>query len=178
MSRDPTVGGLCIYPAFLVGMMLQIELAEAYRVLLVSMGFLAIVGALDDALDLSAAKKMIAQLIAATLIIVASNLPPFLIGNPPTVDPWTMLASVLLTLFLILWIINAVNMIDGFDGRRRRARGGRADVVGHRIDTHRDLTTWPPSSSDWLFRLSRSWYSIIVPRGGNALPCSWAMPEP
>ena len=96
--------------------MLQFNLFEAYTVLIIGMGFLVVVGSLDDALDLNATTKLIAQLIAAALLVLASGLPPFSLGHIAASNELTMLASAGTTLFLILWIVNSVNMVDGVDG--------------------------------------------------------------
>lgn len=112
----PTVGGLSIFLAFLFGTTAQFDLCKSYAVLLGGMGFMVIVGALDDALDLSATKKLAAQLMAAALIVLASGLPLFTLGHLPVPDQWAMLISVGATIFTILWTVNAVNMMDGVDG--------------------------------------------------------------
>ena len=116
VGEVPTVGGLSIYVAFVLGTALEFDLLERYTVLLLGMGFLAIIGSIDDAIDLRPSNKLAAQLIAALLLVLASGLPLLTLGRLPILDDWTTSISVGLTLFVIFWIINAVNMADGIDG--------------------------------------------------------------
>jgi UDP-GlcNAc:undecaprenyl-phosphate GlcNAc-1-phosphate transferase len=112
----PTVGGLSIYIAFVLGTALQFDLLERYAVLLLAMGFLAIIGCIDDAIDLRPSNKLAAQLVAALALVLASGLPLLTLGRLPVLDEWATLFNLGLTLFVIFWVINAVNMADGIDG--------------------------------------------------------------
>ncbi len=119
IGEIPTVGGLSIYVAFVLGTALQFNLLQEYSLLLVGMGFLVIVGSIDDAIDLPPSNKLAAQLVAALLLVFASGLPLLTLGRIPRIpmlDSWTMPIGICLTLFVISWIINAVNMVDGIDG--------------------------------------------------------------
>jgi UDP-N-acetylmuramyl pentapeptide phosphotransferase/UDP-N-acetylglucosamine-1-phosphate transferase len=65
VGEIPTVGGLAIYCAFFLGTSLDYGLFSAYAALLTAMGFLVVVGALDDAMDVSPFAKLAAQAISA-----------------------------------------------------------------------------------------------------------------
>jgi UDP-GlcNAc:undecaprenyl-phosphate GlcNAc-1-phosphate transferase len=119
IGEIPTVGGLSIYVAFVLGTSLQFDLLTEYAVLLLGMGFLAIVGAIDDAIDIRPPNKLAAQLVAALLLVFASGFPLLTLGRIPQIpmlDDWAMPVGLCLTLFIVLWVINAINMVDGIDG--------------------------------------------------------------
>jgi UDP-GlcNAc:undecaprenyl-phosphate/decaprenyl-phosphate GlcNAc-1-phosphate transferase len=68
---------------------------------------LFVVGVVDDARGLGPVSKLILQLAAATLLIVAGVLVPL--------SPWTPV-NVLVTLFWFVGITNALNLLDNMDG--------------------------------------------------------------
>jgi UDP-GlcNAc:undecaprenyl-phosphate GlcNAc-1-phosphate transferase len=116
LGNIPTVGGISIYLAFLFGMAFEFDLLKTYGVLLAGMGLLVLVGALDDALDLSSTTKLCAQLAAAGLIAWAGAMPLFTFGHIFHSQELTLLGDVVLTVFMAVWIVNAINMVDGVDG--------------------------------------------------------------
>jgi len=116
VGEIPTVGGLAIYCAFFLGTSLEFGLFSAYAVLLTTMGFLVVVGALDDAVDVSPVKKLAAQILSAVALLAAGGLSPVGWEYASDLGAVAMLVSVGFTLFVILMTINAVNMVDGVDG--------------------------------------------------------------
>ena len=116
VGEIPTVGGLAIYCAFFLGTSLDYGLFSAYAALLTAMGFLVVVGALDDAMDVSPFAKLAAQAISAVALVAAGGLTPIGWDYATEFGAPAMLASAGLTVTLILMTINAVNMVDGVDG--------------------------------------------------------------
>ncbi len=116
VGEIPTVGGLAIYCAFFLGTSLDYGLFRTYAVLLTAMGFLVVVGALDDAVDVSPFKKLAAQTISAVALVAAGGFTPIGWEYATGFGSLAMLASAGFTVTLILMTINAVNMVDGVDG--------------------------------------------------------------
>jgi UDP-GlcNAc:undecaprenyl-phosphate GlcNAc-1-phosphate transferase len=109
----PTVGGICIYCAFLLALSLDPRLLALNAVPILSMGLLVCVGAFDDAVDLSPTKKLIVEMIAAGALVAVTGAPITGIGGMPEVD---VLIGAGFAIVMILCVINAVNMADGVDG--------------------------------------------------------------
>lgn len=107
----PTIGGICIYSAFLLALSLDPHLLAFSAVPIVNMGLLVCVGALDDAVEVSPAKKLIVETIAAMALVAVT-------GSPVS-DIMPELDAIIgagFAIVMILCVINAVNMADGVDG--------------------------------------------------------------
>ncbi len=121
----PRLGGLAIYLAFVVAfiiMLPQIEVMDAGKralawALFVGGSMIALLGAVDDKYNLSPKIKFLVQIIAAIIVVVGFDLRidfiniPFL--NAHTLPDWF---SIPFTIFWIVGVTNAVNLIDGLDG--------------------------------------------------------------
>jgi len=117
----PLWGGLAIFIGFIVVYLVTAILSGYYEmdalVGMVGGGTLIVaVGLLDDRFDLSPKLKLLGQL-AAAAVVVASGLYieyiqlPF--GDAIVVKPWI---GMLITVFWIVGVTNAINLIDGLDG--------------------------------------------------------------
>ena len=109
----PYMGGLAIYFSFLLGVLSAIILSppsDSPRVLALLAGgtVVAILGLTDDLFSLSPALKFLFQILAASLLIFFGVQLEFLPSHP-----W--LAKVL-TVFWVVAVTNAVNLIDIMDG--------------------------------------------------------------
>jgi UDP-GlcNAc:undecaprenyl-phosphate GlcNAc-1-phosphate transferase len=109
----PYMGGLAIYFSFLLGILSALILSppsEAPRVLAMLAGgtVVAILGLTDDLFSLSPALKFLFQILAASLLILFGVQLEFLPGHP-----WL---AKLLTIFWVVAVTNAVNLIDIMDG--------------------------------------------------------------
>lgn len=113
----PLIGGIGIFLAFAaVAAMLPVGLRE-YLPLVVAMGFLLVVGVVDDLVDIQASMKLVAQIFAAVLMTSWGNVQLETLGNlfgagPVPLGDW----SIPVTVFALVGLINAVNMLDGIDG--------------------------------------------------------------
>jgi len=114
----PSLGGLGIFIGFILSSLLTVNIASAVEFQYYVACFLVLffVGIKDDILILSAAKKLIAQVAVALILIfkahlLISNMQGFLglyeIDNT---------LSFLLTLSTIVVVVNSFNLIDGVDG--------------------------------------------------------------
>jgi UDP-GlcNAc:undecaprenyl-phosphate GlcNAc-1-phosphate transferase len=109
LDHKPLMGGLAIYVAFTLSLLLfglpqhMVQLGA----ILAGAAFLAFVGLLDDRYELGIKSKLVAQVIAAA-IVIASGIYINLFKTPWLDYPLTVLWIVALT--------NAVNFLDNMDG--------------------------------------------------------------
>ncbi len=107
----PRLGGVAVYLGFLGSVLLNSILPDWMIATLVAGSLLLIVGVIDDIWELPASSKLVAQVIAAGIVISTGKvLTLFPIG--PVGD----VANVMLTLLWIVGITNAFNFFDGMDG--------------------------------------------------------------
>ena len=123
----PRLGGICFIPSMLLAFILaiavfnrvtgeeQITMNTWSVMFLISLLIIYVVGTIDDLIGLKAQTKFVLQILAATLMplsgLYINNLYgflgvteiPFWIGAP-------------LTVFVIVFVDNAMNLIDGIDG--------------------------------------------------------------
>lgn len=118
----PRLGGLAIYLAFTAALIMVFPALEGYKTnaawgLLIGGSIIALVGALDDKLELSPKLKLLGQLIAACIVVIGFDLKVELInlpfGSAQNLGEWI---SIPLTIFWIIGVTNAINLIDGLDG--------------------------------------------------------------
>lgn len=110
-APTPLLGGLAIYAAFTTAILANSILDRQVSAILIGGSLLVIVGILDDILNVPAIVKLVAQLVAAAIVIgsgVAITLfPRFWFGN---------FVDAILTIIWLLGITNAMNFFDGMDG--------------------------------------------------------------
>jgi UDP-GlcNAc:undecaprenyl-phosphate/decaprenyl-phosphate GlcNAc-1-phosphate transferase len=107
----PRLGGVAVYLGFLGSVLLNSILPDWMIAILAAGSLLLIVGVIDDVWELPASSKLVAQLVAAG-IVVATGKVLTLFPSGPIGD----VANVLLTLLWIVGITNAFNFFDGMDG--------------------------------------------------------------
>lgn len=107
----PRLGGVAVYLGFLGSVLLNSILPEWMIATLVAGSLLLIVGVVDDVWELPASSKLVAQLVAAGIVIATGKVLT-LFPSGPIGD----VANVLLTLLWIVGITNAFNFFDGMDG--------------------------------------------------------------
>ena len=114
----PTLGGIAIFLAFVFAVtlgVLQFKFPELIYILTATL-LLFFVGLKDDILNLSAYKKLIAQLIAAAILIFLAKIHFTNLHGFLGIHAIGYIEGVLLTAFVIIVFINAFNLIDGIDG--------------------------------------------------------------
>ncbi len=128
----PRLGGLSFFPTiiivcglsigvrYLLGLSISTSIAPLdmlckYLMLVVGMTILYLIGIADDLTGVSYKPKFLAQLVAATLIAISgtwlNTLNGFLGINE--LPAWLGMP---ITIFLVIYITNAINLIDGVDG--------------------------------------------------------------
>ena len=118
LSREPTprLGGLAILTAVLVSSLIFLPHDQQTTGILIGAAVIAVVGAIDDILELDAEFKLVGQVLAAAIPVAAgvrvdAMTIPFL-GRIELSEP---LAYGLTALGLVI-LMNIVNFIDGVDG--------------------------------------------------------------
>ncbi len=114
----PTLGGVGIFLAFFVGFSISgfAEQIQGYPYLAAALITLLFTGLKDDIVDLSPKTKLLVELAVAALLIFGCD---FYISNfygvfgIESIPYW---ASVLITTFTMIVVVNAYNLIDGIDG--------------------------------------------------------------
>ena len=123
MHKKPTprIGGLSIIFGFTVATLCFAQPSRQLYGTLAGAAIIAVMGVIDDCKNLPAKLKFVIQIIAALVVVFAGDIkidvftnPNFLSDNPYWVLPEWL--SVTLTVIWIVFITNAVNLIDGLDG--------------------------------------------------------------
>lgn len=107
----PRLGGVAVYLGFLGSVLLNSILPDWMIATLAAGSLLLIVGVIDDVWELPAASKLVAQLVAAGIVISTGKILTLFPGGPVG-----DVANVMLTLLWIVGITNAFNFFDGMDG--------------------------------------------------------------
>ncbi|MFC5531042.1 glycosyltransferase family 4 protein [Cohnella yongneupensis] len=124
----PRMGGLAIYASFTVGLLLLLPwlpegmLSNHDRhligALLTGGTLIVLLGSLDDKFDLSAKLKLLIQIGAACIVVFGFDVKINLLNVPfgEAMQPLGEWISIPLTIFWIVGVTNAINLIDGLDG--------------------------------------------------------------
>lgn len=113
----PRMGGLAIFLGFFVSVLLFAPLGPKNISMLVGAVIIVILGALDDIYDLPAKWKLAVQLGAAAIAVLGGNRIYFFSRLMSLDGHWNLgVLSIPITLFWIVLVTNAVNLIDGLDG--------------------------------------------------------------
>lgn len=113
----PLIGGIAMLLGLFVGLILLSISLKDYRGFVLGSAILVFIGVLDDFHELSARGRLIAQLLALSIMIFWSGVQlenlGNLIGQGDIHLGWI---AIPLTLFGAASLVNAVNMLDGLDG--------------------------------------------------------------
>lgn len=117
----PRLGGLAIFIAFVAAYFVVSPAMDALKSdvvfgLLVGGAIVVVIGALDDRFDLSPKLKLLGQILAASVVVysgVVIDLVNVPFGDGVISLEWL---AVPLTIFWIVGVTNAINLIDGLDG--------------------------------------------------------------
>lgn len=115
----PRMGGLAIFFGFILSVLVFLPLTPELRGMLLGAVVIVILGILDDIFSLPALPKFFVQIGAALIAVLHGNCIRFL-SNPNifSSEPFWELGwlAIPITVFWIVGITNAVNLIDGLDG--------------------------------------------------------------
>lgn len=121
----PTIGGVIIFSAFIFSCFLwfpdnnEAALRELQQImcLMASLILLFFVGVKDDIIGMSPMKKLLAHFIVGFILVVMGNIRITgfhgLLGLDVVLPEY---ASIFISIFVYIVIVNAINLIDGVDG--------------------------------------------------------------
>lgn len=114
----PRLGGAMIFAGVILSSVLFTSLSNAYELKFIIAGMIVLffIGVKDDVISLHPLKKAVGQLFAALIIVFAGNIRLSCSYGIFGLEELPYLASVLLTVFVIMFLINSINFIDGIDG--------------------------------------------------------------
>ena len=116
----PRLGGLAIFLAFLLSTLVFADIDRQMQGILLGAVMIVVLGVMDDIMALKALPKLIVQIAAAGVAVYYGCRIQFL-SNPNVFSDMTYVnlgwLSVPITIIWIVAITNAVNFIDGLDGR-------------------------------------------------------------
>lgn len=116
-GRIPTLGGIGIFSGLFVSIMLFVNgYVENITVIAAAAMIIFLVGEKDDLINMSPRKKLVAEVIAALLITIPADIRLTNLHGFLGIDILPMWLSVIISVFVIIFIINAFNLTDGIDG--------------------------------------------------------------
>ena len=116
-SKDvSSLGGIAIFTAVLFVILFFSERGfEEIKYYIAAAAFIFLVGLRDDLQEVKPAGKLFGQLVAAFLIAVPAKMNIGNLGGFFGIYELSYPLSVILTMLVIIWIINAYNFFDGID---------------------------------------------------------------
>ncbi|MGY8989092.1 MAG: MraY family glycosyltransferase [Flavobacteriales bacterium] len=111
----PIFGGVAIFSGLLFSLIFWTKLEEI-QFILVSLIIVFFIGIIDDLLSISPLKKLIGQLSSIFVLIYLSDLKIDSMHGMFNIWVLPEWISVFFTIFVVVVIINAYNLIDGIDG--------------------------------------------------------------
>jgi UDP-N-acetylmuramyl pentapeptide phosphotransferase/UDP-N-acetylglucosamine-1-phosphate transferase len=117
-GRVPNVGGISIFISFTLALLITSNLSLDNRIQFVIFTSLALffVGLYDDIMIISAKRKLSGELLGIVCLILLGDIRLTNLHGFFGIHEITYFASILLTFFVTIVIINAINLIDGIDG--------------------------------------------------------------
>ncbi len=115
----PSLGGLGMFVGFILSILLTINFASQapeFQFYVAAFLLIFFLGIKDDIMILSASKKFVGQLLVAGILIFKANLVLSNMHGFLGIYQLNTFCSYALTIFSIVVIINAFNLIDGVDG--------------------------------------------------------------
>lgn len=114
----PPMGGVAIFIGFTISSIIATDgiSFDALKYIIASVIIMFFIGLKDDLMDISARKKLMIQVFAAVILIALGNVRFTYLHGVLGITDIGFGASLILSLFAMVVIINAFNLIDGIDG--------------------------------------------------------------
>lgn len=114
----PRLGGLAIYAATIISMLIFLPLDKKLIYIMLGATIIVITGIIDDIKPLSAKIKLLAQILAAAVLVLGDIKIDFITKPFSSGDELLYLKafSIPVTIFWVVGITNTLNLIDGLDG--------------------------------------------------------------
>jgi len=122
----PPIGGLVIFPVYMLALVLAGQDMGAYWPLMFALGLLVVTGAVDDYAHINPWIKFFIQIFAALVVLFFGDLQLHHLGDIFSMGTlWLGFMALPFSLAAIVLLINAVNLMDGLDG----LAGGKSFVM-------------------------------------------------
>lgn len=113
----PTLGGIAMFTGFFISLMLFANgYVEHITVIAASSFMIFAMGIKDDLITMSPRKKLTVEILSALLIVVVAEIRITNLHGFLGIDMLPVWLSIIVSVFVIILIINAFNLIDGIDG--------------------------------------------------------------
>ena len=114
----PPLGGVAIFIGFTLSSIIATDgiSFDALKYIIASVIIMFFIGLKDDLMDISARKKLMVQIFAAVILITLGNVRFTNLYGIFGAGEIGYITSIILTIFAMVVIINAFNLIDGIDG--------------------------------------------------------------
>lgn len=117
-KTTPTLGGMAIFSGFIISAMIFLDIPHIpyFQFVIAGAVIVFFLGLKDDIAEMSAVKKLVGEIVAAAIIIDEGNIRIMSLHGFMGIYTLEPAFSAFLSLFVIVAIINAFNLIDGIDG--------------------------------------------------------------
>jgi UDP-N-acetylmuramyl pentapeptide phosphotransferase/UDP-N-acetylglucosamine-1-phosphate transferase len=114
----PPMGGVAIFIGFTLSSIIATDgiSFDALKYIIASVIIMFFIGLKDDLMDISARKKLMVQVFAAVILITLGNVRFTNLHGILGTGDIGYITSIILSIFAMVVIINAFNLIDGIDG--------------------------------------------------------------
>ena len=117
LRKIPNLGGISMFYSLAVcASIFAFELFDLYKFLFASLVILLYIGVMDDIVVMRAYKKLFAQIIVTSLMVIGSDVRIRSFFGLFGVYELNYFFSVAISIFTFIILINAFNLIDGIDG--------------------------------------------------------------
>ena len=117
LRKIPNLGGISMFYSLAVcASIFAFELFDLYKFLFASLVILLYIGVMDDIVVMRAYKKLFAQIIVTSLMVIGSDVRIRSFFGLFGVYELNYFFSVAISIFTFIVLINAFNLIDGIDG--------------------------------------------------------------
>lgn len=117
LRKIPNLGGISMFYSLAVcASIFAFELFDLYKFLFASLVILLYIGVMDDIVVMRAYKKLFAQIIVTSLMVIGSDVRIRSFFGLFGVYELNYFFSVAMSIFTFIVLINAFNLIDGIDG--------------------------------------------------------------
>lgn len=117
-SKVPTLGGVAIFASLLITLSIFIDFGSSkeLKYLIAAITMIFFVGIKDDILVIAPDKKLIVELLAAATIVFLGDLRISSLHGFFGIHELPYWISFMLSVFVIIVVLNGMNLIDGIDG--------------------------------------------------------------
>ncbi|MCW3161019.1 glycosyltransferase family 4 protein [Chryseobacterium oryctis] len=117
IRKIPNLGGIAVfYSIGICASVFAYELFDLYKFLFASLVILLYIGVMDDIVVMRAYKKLVAQIVVSSLIVIGSDIRIRNLFGILGIYELGYIVSVIFSIITFIILINAFNLIDGIDG--------------------------------------------------------------